>query len=190
MVMVRCQTSVCFVVPNFQPSIRTNCEIVTFLIQGGGGGLGAARDDNMRNIGSKVRLCKWYEYANLTTAVLQIFLVGLILQLISFLIFIYVFVVFCYRLHKHRRHEWDSRPQGLMGHWLAVIISMAISCVFIVVRANSTQIPTYELDLDYLSQVRSVYRTIENGETQKGPLATQEAYFYLLDCLPIWFAIV
>jgi uncharacterized membrane protein YecN with MAPEG domain len=67
----------------------------------------------------------------------QVFLGGLIAQLISFLGYTFVFAQFIHRVRKHHRDEWDNRPQGILRHWLALVISMAISCGFIIVRSSN-----------------------------------------------------
>ncbi|KAG8683083.1 hypothetical protein FRC11_013993, partial [Ceratobasidium sp. 423] len=126
-------------------------DVVTFWVQAGGGGLTASQDDNMRNIGSKV------------------FLGGLIAQLISFLIYTFVFALFVHRLRKYRRDEWEHRPEGFKNHWLALVSMMAVSCVFIIVR--------------------SVYRAVENGQGREGQLAIHEIYFYILDTIVLWIGI-
>ncbi|CAE6458222.1 unnamed protein product [Rhizoctonia solani] len=126
-------------------------DVVTFWIQASGGGLTAVDNPNTRNLGSKV------------------FLGGLIAQLISFLIYTVVFAVFIHRVHRYRKEEWEHRPEGFKNHWLALVLMMAVSCVFIIIR--------------------SVYRAIENGEGRDGMLATHEIYFYILDTIVLWIGI-
>lgn len=137
--------------PRRLTKIFVTSDIITFWIQASGGGLTAVQNPSTRNIGSKV------------------FLAGLIAQLISFLVYTYVFAVFVYRVRKHHRDAWDNRPQGIMRHWLALVGAMGISCFFIIIR--------------------SVYRAVENGEGREGVLASHELYFYFLDCIVLWFAI-
>ncbi|CAE7091199.1 unnamed protein product [Rhizoctonia solani] len=119
-------------------------DVVTFWVQASGGGLTAVDNPNMRNVGSKV------------------FLGGLVAQLISFLIYTCVFVLFILRVRKYRKEEWEHRPKGFKNHWLALVSMMAI---------------------------RSVYRAIESGQGREGMLATHELYFYILDTIVLWIGI-
>ena len=43
---------------------------------------------------------------------------------------------------------------------------------------------------DTASQIRSVYRTIELSQGFEGPIATNEGFFYGLDTLPLFVAVV
>ncbi|CEL54746.1 Protein RTM1 OS=Saccharomyces cerevisiae GN=RTM1 PE=3 SV=1 [Rhizoctonia solani AG-1 IB] len=126
-------------------------DVVTFWIQATGGGLTATQNPSTRNLGSKV------------------FLGGLVAQLISFLIYSFIFALFIHRVHKHRKQEWEHRPQGLRNHWLALVWTMAVSCVFIIIR--------------------SVYRAVESAQGREGQLATHELYFYILDTIVLWIAV-
>ncbi|KAF8597910.1 RTA1-domain-containing protein [Ceratobasidium sp. AG-I] len=139
-----------------RPSIITKLfvtsDLVTLLVQAGGGGMQSAQDAKMADLGAKM------------------FLYGLIIQLVSFIIYCLIFALFVYRLKTQRAKEWYYRPNGLFGHWLALIYALTISCIGIVVR--------------------SVFRTIENAQGFDGTLATTESYFYVLDCVPLWIAIV
>ncbi|KAJ1305356.1 hypothetical protein OPQ81_000371 [Rhizoctonia solani] len=99
----------------------------------------------------------------------KLFIGGLIAQLISFLLYTLIFGLFVNRVRTHMRHEWDNRPNGLMRHWVALVISMAISCVAIIIR--------------------SVFRALENAQGRDSALATKEGYFYVLDCFVLWISI-
>ncbi|KAG8713964.1 hypothetical protein FRC11_010356 [Ceratobasidium sp. 423] len=107
--------------------------------------------------------------ANMRNIGSKVFLIGLIAQLISFLGYTLIFGLFVYRLWTLRRDEWNYRPQGIMNHWLALIAAMGISCQNIVVR--------------------SVFRVIENAQGRNGTFATQEQYFYMMDCAVLWVAV-
>ncbi|KAB5590286.1 Ran-binding protein 6 [Ceratobasidium theobromae] len=137
--------------PRRLTKIFVTSDIITFWIQASGGGLTAGDNIKMRDVGRKL------------------FLGGLIAQLISFLIYTYIFALFIHRVRKFHRNEWDNRPDGIMQHWLALVISMTISCALIIVR--------------------SIYRAIENGQGRSGKLATHELYFYSLDSIVLWVAI-
>ncbi|KAF8597895.1 hypothetical protein BDV93DRAFT_452081 [Ceratobasidium sp. AG-I] len=139
-----------------KPSILTKLfvtsDVITLLIQAGGGGLQSAKTESSAKLGKTM------------------FLVGLVAQLISFILYMVVFLVFIYRIKTKRSEQWNTRPSGLFKHWLALVCIMGVSCVGILIR--------------------SVFRTIENVQGFDGYLATHEGYFYALDCLPLWIAVV
>ncbi|EJD44764.1 RTA1-domain-containing protein [Auricularia subglabra TFB-10046 SS5] len=121
-------------------------DLSTFLIQATGGGISAAADTlKMNKVGSRI------------------FLVGLILQLVSFAIFCVVFAVFLHRLRTRSPATWNAKD------WKVLLGAMAVSFVGIMVR--------------------SVYRVIELSEGYAGQLATTEWYFYALDTLPLFVAV-
>ncbi|KAG8885639.1 hypothetical protein FRB98_001732 [Tulasnella sp. 332] len=126
-------------------------DLSTFLIQGNGAGLLPSRSATLRNI----------------------FLVGLAMQLISFIIFTCIFVIWGYRVRKHSPGGWvRDRVAGKPWYkdWRALAAAMLLSCAGILVR--------------------SLFRVMENGEGFEGRLTTTESYFYCLDCLPLFLAIV
>ncbi|KAF8597903.1 RTA1-domain-containing protein [Ceratobasidium sp. AG-I] len=127
-------------------------DIITFFIQGGGGGIQAAKTESSASLGKKIVL------------------IGLIAQMISFIIYTVVFLVFLYRVKTWRSVQWHTRPEGFFKHWLSLATMMLISCVGILVR--------------------SAFRTIENAQGFHGYLALHEGYFYVLDCLPLWIAVL
>ncbi|KAL5640449.1 hypothetical protein ACGC1H_007635 [Rhizoctonia solani] len=96
-------------------------------------------------------------------------LVGLVAQLASFWGYIVIFGIFVYRPWTLRRNEWIYHPQGIMNHWLALIAVMGISCQNTIVRSAS--------------------RVMESAQGRNGALATQEQYFYLMDCAVLWVAV-
>ncbi|KAL0571029.1 hypothetical protein V5O48_010936 [Marasmius crinis-equi] len=128
-------------------------DVITFLIQVGGGSTATAVDDpDIRNIGVKTVL------------------VGLVLQLASFVFFTAIFLLFIYRVHTQERAIWEMhRSKKWYDDWRVLVAALSVSCVGILVR--------------------SVYRTIEFAEGFFGHLATTEAYFYALDTLPLFVAI-
>ncbi|EUC54158.1 RTA1-domain protein [Rhizoctonia solani AG-3 Rhs1AP] len=127
-------------------------DVVTLIIQSGGGSMGISSSESMRNLGSKL------------------FLIGMILQCISFISYLIVFGVFIQRVRTWRGPQWESRHKDPLRHWTALALSIVISCVGI--------------------SIRTIYRTLEAGEGMHGPLATIESYFYILDCLPLWISTV
>ncbi|KAF8597902.1 RTA1-domain-containing protein [Ceratobasidium sp. AG-I] len=138
--------------PTFITKIFVTSDIVTLLVQGAGGAMESNENRSSAELGHKL------------------FLIGLIVQLISFILYMVVFLVFLYRVRTWRSVQWNTRPDGFSKHWLALVSMMCISCVGILIR--------------------SVFRTIENAQGFGGYLATHEGYFYLLDCLPLWIAVV
>ncbi|KIK54155.1 hypothetical protein GYMLUDRAFT_177855 [Collybiopsis luxurians FD-317 M1] len=129
-------------------------DITTFLIQALGGALSiSANDEPLALTGSRI------------------FLAGLALQLLSFLTFTCIFLVFLYRVRKHE-HDVYVKDEALVWYadWRALAGTMIVSCIGILIR--------------------SVYRTIELSEGFQGHLATTESFFYGLDTLPLFIAIV
>ncbi|PSS30987.1 hypothetical protein PHLCEN_2v2475 [Hermanssonia centrifuga] len=119
-------------------------DVTTFLIQAGGGGIvaSAGSKKSQGDLGS------------------NIFLAGLIIQLISFFIFSVIYLRFLFLVHEHERAAW-LKDEG-NGRWN---------------------------DWRTLAFVRSFYRVIELTEGFAGTLTTTESYFFLLDALPLFCAI-
>ncbi|KDN35312.1 hypothetical protein RSAG8_11698, partial [Rhizoctonia solani AG-8 WAC10335] len=132
--------------------IFVTSNIVTLMIQASGGSMAASTTNG--NLGSKI------------------FLVGLIVQLISFCLYMVVFAVFLRRMKLHRPEECvlPRNSAEFFTHWTALAGSIVVSCVGILIR--------------------SIFRTIENAQGFTGYLATHEVYFYVLDTLPLLIAIV
>ncbi|KAB5588668.1 Protein RTM1 [Ceratobasidium theobromae] len=137
--------------PRWLTKIFVTSDIFTFFVQATGGGMTAMNDQAKRDMGKKL------------------FLGGLIAQLISFIIYTLIFAIFVNRVRTNLTYEWNHRPNGIMKHWLALVISMSIACVAILIR--------------------SVFRALENGQGREGYLATHEAYFYVLDCFILWISV-
>ncbi|CAK5275395.1 unnamed protein product [Mycena citricolor] len=115
------------------------------------------------------RITKIFVSSDITTFLIQIFLAGLVLQLVSFLVFITVFVVFLYRLYTYDRALWASASSTKQRDWRILVGAMALSFLGILIR--------------------SLYRVIELSQGYVGHLATDEALFYALDTLPLFLAI-
>ncbi|KAI0318696.1 RTA1-like protein [Amylostereum chailletii] len=129
-------------------------DIVTFLIQAAGGGVSiGANSADVAKTGS------------------NIFLGGLVIQLVSFVTFTAVFLLFLYRVRKFEPKTW-ARDAGLPWYhdWRALVGAMLLSCVGIIIR--------------------SVYRVIELSQGFEGPIARSERLFYGLDTLPLFIAVV
>ncbi|RDB22661.1 Protein RTA1 [Hypsizygus marmoreus] len=129
-------------------------DITTFLIQAAGGALSASANSSHTNfVGSRI------------------FLAGLIIQLISFVIFTSLYIVFIYRVYTRKPHTWRrDQAKAWYNDWRTLGAVLFISCVGILIR--------------------SLFRVIELSEGYQGRLATSEAFFYGLDTLPLFFAIV
>lgn len=115
----------------------------------------------MAEIGSHVFLfiCLLVEqpfYFGLTT---QIFLVGLILQLVSFLIFSCVYAVFLYRIYTRQQQTWfmderDGKPW--YDDWRALAGALVLSCLCILVSRYPIFLNRYFNGLSF----RSVQYTV------------------------------
>ncbi|CCO37309.1 Protein RTA1 [Rhizoctonia solani AG-1 IB] len=127
-------------------------DIVTLLVQAAGGGMAAMQ--SLSDIGKKI------------------FLIGLIVQLISFALYMCVYAVFLYRMKVNRPEECylPRNKADFFSHWTALAGTLVISCIGIFIR--------------------SIFRTIENSQGFDGYLATTEVYFYVLDTLPLFIAIL
>ncbi|KAF8753672.1 RTA1 protein [Rhizoctonia solani] len=87
-----------------RPNILTKIsDVLTFFMQAAGGSMTASDNANMRNIGSKV--CPPSLSIDIQPGLtsVQVFLVGLVAQLISFLGYTLIFGIFVYRLWTLRR---------------------------------------------------------------------------------------
>ncbi|WVR05980.1 hypothetical protein IAU60_003008 [Kwoniella sp. DSM 27419] len=120
-------------------------DIVTFLIQGAGGGLAASASESSGQLGTRL------------------FLVGLALQLASFVLFTCLWAVFGFRTKRNDPYLW--RAKG----WKTVYWALGFTCIFFLIR--------------------SAFRTVELTEGFSGHLTTHEPYFLLLDTLPLFIGI-
>lgn len=135
-------------------AIFLSSDVITFLIQAAGGGISiGANDTKGAKLGSNV------------------FLAGLAIQLLSFLLFTCLFIVFVWRVRKFEREVWGmDGGREWWRDWRALAVAVAFSCVGILIR--------------------SVYRTVELSQGFEGAIATNEGFFYGLDTLPLWIAVV
>lgn len=68
----------------------------------------------------------------------NIFLVGLALQLLSFLIFTAVFLLFLHRVRKHDRAIWTKDAgRGWWHDWRTLAAALVVSCIGILVRTSA-----------------------------------------------------
>lgn len=141
--------------PRYITRIFITSDVVTFLVQAAGGGVSAGSTTvKMAKIGSRI------------------FLAGLALQLLSYLIFITVYITFLVRIRTRRPEVWNMDKElgtKWFSRWKTLAGAFMLSCIGILVR--------------------SIFRTIELGEGYAGYLATHEVYFYTLDTLPLFIAI-
>ncbi|KAJ7254406.1 RTA1 like protein-domain-containing protein [Mycena haematopus] len=133
-------------------------DVLTFLLQSGGGGLSTSKDASVANLANKIAL------------------IGLVLQALSFGLFTVVLIVFGQRVSKHYPEFWlPKRPLPFkawskqpIGDWRILFYVMCATCVGIVIR--------------------SVFRVAEYAGGYSGTIATHEAYFYLFDTVPLWIS--
>ncbi|KAJ6078659.1 hypothetical protein N7467_008412 [Penicillium canescens] len=131
---------------NLVTKIFVTCDILTFFIQGGGGGLMA--QSSLAKMGQ------------------NIILAGLILQIITFVLFLTTAVVF------ERRMGVNPTPAAVQGDvpWKKHLYSLyGVSAMIL---------------------VRSVFRVIEYGLGNDGYLLGHEWATYVLDALPMFIAMV
>ncbi|PSS05419.1 hypothetical protein PHLCEN_2v3908 [Hermanssonia centrifuga] len=130
-------------------------DVTTFLVQAAGGCTSASARTNPA----------------LAVTGSRIFLAGLAMQLVSFVLFLALYIRFLWRMHKYEPETW-KKDEGLPWYkdWRSLAVAMFISCIGILVR--------------------SVYRTVELSEGYQGHLTTTESFFYLLDLLPLLIALV
>ncbi|KAF7374495.1 hypothetical protein MSAN_00334100 [Mycena sanguinolenta] len=133
-------------------------DVITFLLQSGGGGLEATKNASTANLGNKIAL------------------IGLVLQAVSFGLFTIVLIVFAQRVSKHYPELWrpkNPRPfkvfsQKTIDDWRIVVYLMYITCIGILIR--------------------SIFRVAEFAGGFNGTISTHEGYFYVFDSLPLWIS--
>ncbi|GAA5925527.1 hypothetical protein JCM3775_001433 [Rhodotorula graminis] len=136
-------------------------DVITFWMQAAGGGLTAVDNPSLVKAGKYVALA------------------GLCIQLVSYLFFTSLLIVFysnVRRRHAHLAHP--AQPFRFGAHkfwsnsmvydWRTLVWVVLLSCVGVITR--------------------SAFRIVEYSEGYYGKLATSEGYFYLLDALPLWLA--
>ncbi|KAI0763256.1 RTA1 like protein-domain-containing protein [Irpex lacteus] len=142
--------------PSWVTKVFVASDVITFLIQAFGGTIIVSHQTDI----DKIHLGE------------HLALLGLILQLVSFVFFTFMFLHFVYKIHKHEPQTWGmDRLYGLTWYndWRAFVLAVGLSCVGVLVR--------------------SVYRTIEFAAGSTGPLTTTEIYFWVLDFIPLIIAV-
>jgi hypothetical protein len=160
-------------------------DVFTFLIQGSGGGLVATQGG--KDIGQKACPPNNHEVdMNRLTTNTQLFLIGLILQLVSFVVFVLMYLRWLFLVRSREPEVWEcSRRQSQQRDWRTLAIALGVSCLFVIVRPIFTpRLSSFLLThRSALHQIRCVFRTIELAQGWSGKLATTEAYLYGLDVL-------
>jgi hypothetical protein len=128
-------------------------DVITFLIQAIGGSVSAGAVDVQRGLlGSRI------------------FLAGLVAQLLSFLLFWFIYLIFLYRIYKYSPDIWTmDKDKPWYNSWRTLASVLFISCIGILIR--------------------SCFRVAELSQGFDGFLTTNQALFYLLDTLPLFIAI-
>ncbi|KAG9004388.1 hypothetical protein FRB94_002406 [Tulasnella sp. JGI-2019a] len=101
-----------------------------------------------------------------------IFLIGLVLQFVSFGFFTSLCLIWMHKVRKHSQNVWlrdEQVGKPWYQDWRAMAGAILVSCMGVLVR--------------------SIFRVVENSEGLSGPLTTTESYFYILDSLPLLIAI-
>ncbi|KAF8176608.1 RTA1 like protein-domain-containing protein [Mycena galopus ATCC 62051] len=134
-------------------------DVTTFLLQSGGGGLTATKNNvSLAKLGTDIAL------------------VGLVLQALSYGLFTIVLIIFARRVSIHFPELWrpkNARPFKVFSRqpiddWRIVFYTMCATCVGILIR--------------------SVFRIAEFAGGYNGAISTHEGYFYVFDSLPLWIA--
>jgi len=100
---------------------------------------------------------------------IQIFLGGLVAQLLSFVSFWCIYIVFLYRIYNYSPEIWTmDKAKPWYNSWRTLATVLFISCIGILIR--------------------SCFRVTELSQGFDGPLTTNQALFYGLDTLPLFIA--
>ncbi|KAG2056369.1 RTA1-domain-containing protein [Suillus hirtellus] len=128
-------------------------DVTTFVIQAGGASLTTSKVQSSASTG------------------LHIFLIGLIMQLVSFVFFCAIYARFLYRVYTEEEDVCmrDSK-QPWYNDWRTLAATLLVSSIGLLIR--------------------SFYRVVEASQGFRGNLSTSEAAFYLGDTIPICLAIV
>ncbi|WVF70535.1 hypothetical protein IAT40_005326 [Kwoniella sp. CBS 6097] len=120
-------------------------DVITFQIQSAGNSLFTLKNKKLSDVG------KW------------IIVTGLLLQLISFIVFACLVAIFYVRVWKEDSHLFHQ------GGWRRLYWALIFTCVMMLARC--------------------VFRVIEFIQEAPGSLNTHEVYFFFLDALPMWLVI-
>ncbi|KAJ7288407.1 RTA1 like protein-domain-containing protein [Mycena rebaudengoi] len=128
----------------------------TFFLQASGGGLTATQNKKMADLGNIIAM------------------VGLSLQLASFLFFTVILIVFGWRISRqfprvwapYKPRSWSIFSRAPIDDWRILFYVMCATCVGIIIR--------------------SIFRIAEYAGGYSGYIAEHESFFYLFDALPLW----
>ncbi|KDR83684.1 hypothetical protein GALMADRAFT_219515 [Galerina marginata CBS 339.88] len=133
--------------------VFVSSDITTFLIQAIGGAMSVSANEPQRALAGS-----------------RVFLAGLAAQLLSFLSFSFIYLVFLYRVQRHEPETWAmDNNKRWYNSWLALATALFFSCIGILIRSG--------------------FRVVELSEGFQGRLTTSEPLFYALDTLPLFVAI-
>lgn len=137
--------------PNLLTKLFLIFEFTAFLVQGTGSAISIALDTETKALGAKILIG------------------GLALQTVSLTAYMNVFGLFVFRLWKNRKDEWNNRPNGILKHWLALLMVVGVG-------------------LQNLS-IRGGYRMLVVMQGPNGFLSSSEQFFYTAECVMLWGAI-
>ncbi|XAO23103.1 hypothetical protein I312_101881 [Cryptococcus bacillisporus CA1280] len=120
-------------------------DIITFLIQGSGGGLSASSSTGSAELGA------------------HLFLAGIAIQMVSFIFFSCVWILFGIRVFSGDKQLWHREG------WKPLYFALGFTCICFIIR--------------------SIYRTAELAGGYISYLSTHEGYFLGLDSLPLLLGI-
>ncbi|KAJ7643540.1 RTA1 like protein-domain-containing protein [Roridomyces roridus] len=133
-------------------------DVITFFVQATGGSMETSHNVNAGKLGTKVSM------------------VGLGLQLVSFLFFTLLLIVWGWRIKSRFPNLWhaahqDRTPFKILkkdpsSNWRLLFWTMCFTCVGILIRSG--------------------FRIAEFAGGYNGYLAEHEGYFYLFDSLALW----
>ena len=99
-----------------------------------GGGISATTNPDRADIGSKVSSSDTLS-SHILIGMLQISLVGFILQGAFFALFTLMYTVLLVRIYTHGKTIWSrDSGKGFMRDWRGLAAGLCIGCLFIIVR--------------------------------------------------------
>ncbi|GAA5842408.1 hypothetical protein JCM11251_004219 [Rhodosporidiobolus azoricus] len=103
---------------------------------------------------------------------------GLVLQLVSFLLFTTLLAIFARRLSRDHASVWRSGQAG--GNFFRPFSREAVDDVRLLIRV---------LGVTCIGLIiRALFRTVEQADGFFGYIATTEVYFYIFDAAPLWLS--
>ncbi len=104
--------------------------------QGAGGGLMAsASSGKLGNTVSGLTACRFSCGLQWSSGFLQIFMIGITIQLISFVVFVIIFLWFLHKVRTEDSSTWcKDEGKGWRRDWRVLSVAIGISCVGVLVR--------------------------------------------------------